>query len=122
MERNQMKQKTDQHHSENTFQVGDMFFLHLQPYKQSSLKLKGHDKLPPEFCGPYKFLQKIGSVAYKLELPPSRVHPVFHVSCLKKVIGTNIISQIVLPDPDNEGSIVLESETILNRNTFRIHS
>ena len=103
MARNRMKQQVDQHHSESTFQVNDMVFLHLQPYKQSSLKLKGHQKLAPKFYGPYKVLQKIGFVAYKLELPPSsRIHPVFHVSCLKKVIGTNIRAQTVLPELDTE--------------------
>ena len=52
MERNQLKQQVDQHHFERTFQVGDMVFLRLYPYKQSSLKLKGHHKLAPNFYGP----------------------------------------------------------------------
>ena len=52
MARNHMNQEVDQHHSEHTFQVGDMFFLRLQPYKQSSLKFKGIHKLAPNFYGP----------------------------------------------------------------------
>ena len=123
MARNHMKQQVDHHRSECTFQVGDMGFLHLQPYKQSSLKLKGHKKLAPNFYGPYKVLQNIGSVAYKLELPPSsRIHPVFHVSYLKKLIDSNIRAQIVLPELDNEGSIILEPNGILNKRTHHLHS
>ena len=100
-----MKQQVDQHHYECTFQVVDMFFICLQPYKQVFMKLKGNHKLAPNFYGPYKVLQKIGSVTYKLEIPPSsRVHLVFHVSCLKKVIGNNIRAQTILPELDNEGS------------------
>ena len=122
MARNHMKQQVDQHHFECTFQVSDMVFLRLHPYKQSSLKLKGHQKLAPKFYGPYKVLQKIGSVAYKLELPPSHIHPVFHVSFLKKVIGTNTREQIVLPEMDTEGSIILEPEAILNQRTRQLRS
>ena len=46
-------------------------------------------KLSPRYVEPYKIIQRIGEVAYKLELPPemSLVHPVFHVSMLKKVVG-----------------------------------
>ena len=107
MARNRMKQQADQHRSECTFQAGNMVFLCLQSYKQSSLKIKGNQKLAPKFYGPYKVLQKIGTISYKLELPSSsRIHPVFHVSCLKKVIGTNIKAQTILPELDNEGSII----------------
>ena len=58
-------------------------------------------------------LQKTGSMAYKLELPASsRVHPVFHVSCLKKVIGDKIAIQTILIELDEEGKTILESEVV----------
>jgi len=48
------------------------------------------------YVGPYRIIQRIGQVAYKLELPPeiSLVHPVFHVSVLKKVFGD---SSLIIP-------------------------
>ena len=61
----------------------------------------------------YKLLKKIGTMAYKLELLASlRVHPIFHVSCLKKVIGDKIPVQTILPELDEEGKIILEPEVI----------
>jgi hypothetical protein len=73
------------------------------PLKQS----KKDNKLSPKYYGPYKVLQKIGTMAYKLELPASsRVHPVFHVSCLKKFIGDKIPVQTILPELDKEGKII----------------
>jgi hypothetical protein len=63
---------------------------------------------------PYKVLQRIGSIAYKLELSPSsHVHLVFHVSCLKKVTGDKITIQTILPEINKEGKIILEQEAIL---------
>ena len=123
MARNRMKQQANQHRSKHTFQVSDMVFLCLQPYKQSSLKLKGRHKLAPKFYGPYRILQNIGSIAYKLELPPSScIHPVFHVSCLKKVLGTNFKGQTILLELDNEGSIFLELKAVLNKRTRQLRS
>ncbi|XP_070057533.1 uncharacterized protein [Nicotiana tomentosiformis] len=47
------------------------------------------DKFSPRYIGPYRIIQRIGQVVYMLEIPPetSLVHPVFHVSMLKKVVG-----------------------------------
>ena len=105
---NRMKQQADQHRSERSFDVGDWVLLRLQPYKQMS----------PKYYGPYKVLQKIGTMAYKLELPAaSRLHPVFHVSCLKKVIGDKLPVQTILPELDEEGKIILEPEAVIETRT-----
>ena len=71
MAQNRMKQ-ADQHRSERSFEVGDWVFLRLQPYKQMSLRqAKKDNKLSPNFYGPYKVLQNIDTMAYKLEQPGS---------------------------------------------------
>eukprot|EP00253_Pinus_taeda_P007842 PITA_07842 len=112
---NRMKQQVDQQRSERQFQEGDQVFLWLQPYKQTSLKDKGCQKLSPKFYGPYQVLQRIGEVAYKLALPPTaKIHPVFHVSCLKKVIGNKCRIHTSLPELDEEGSIWLQPEQVLD--------
>jgi hypothetical protein len=47
-------------------------------------------------------------------LASSRVHPVFHVSCLKNVIGDKIPIQTIFPKLDKEGKIILEPEAIID--------
>ncbi|GKB88405.1 putative reverse transcriptase domain-containing protein [Tanacetum coccineum] len=67
------------------FQVGDRVMLKVSPWKWVVYFGK-QGKLNPRYVGPFKVLEKVGFVAYKLELPQelSKVHSTFHVSNLKK--------------------------------------
>lgn len=88
-----MKRQADKNRSESQFKVGDMVFVKIQPYVQSTLAAHANQKLSFKFYGPFQIIAKIGSVAYKLHLPPSTsIHPVFHVSQLKAAItsGTHV--------------------------------
>lgn len=93
-----MKVQTDKHRTERHFQVGDYVYLKLQPYVQKSVAVQGNRKLAFRFYGPYKILEKVGKVAYKLQLPESsQIHSVIHVSQLKKALGANIVVHKELP-------------------------
>ena len=71
-----------------------MVYLNIQPYKLKTLATRMNQKLSPRYYGPYEVLDRIGAVAYKLKLPPgSLVHPIFHVSLLKKCLALNVVSQ-----------------------------
>nr|GEV89116.1 reverse transcriptase domain-containing protein [Tanacetum cinerariifolium] len=67
------------------FQVGYRVMLKVSPWK-GVVHFGKQGKLNPRYVRPFKVLEKVGSVAYKLELPQelSRVHNTFHVSNLKK--------------------------------------
>jgi hypothetical protein len=111
---NQQKAQADKHRVERTFEVGDLVYLRLQPCRHASIKRSGAKKLQPRFFGPYRINRKVGAVAYELELPQgSRIHDVFHVSCLKRAIGQHITPLEVLPPLDEEGQLVLIPEEIL---------
>ena len=76
------------------FEEGDPVFLTVAPMK-GILRFGRKGKLSPRFIRPFEILERVGSVAYKLALPPSlsSVHDVFHVSMLRKYISnpTHII-------------------------------
>ena len=81
MAQNQQKMYADKHRVERSFEVGDLVYLHLQPYRQSSLKMKWEEKLKPQFYGPYKISRQVEEVAYELELQEGcKIHNFFHVS------------------------------------------
>lgn len=93
-----MKHQADKGRSEHQFQVGGLVCLKLQPDVQSSLSARANQKLAFKFFGPFKVLQRVGSAAYKLELPSdATIHPVFHVSQLKKAIGVQVVSPDLPP-------------------------
>ena len=67
------------------FEVGDHVFLKVIP-KREMVRFSKREKLSPRFIGLFEILERVGTVAYQLALPPSMsgVHEVFHVPMLRK--------------------------------------
>jgi hypothetical protein len=99
-----MKHQEDTKRTEREFQVGEFVYLKLQPHIQSSVESRSNHKLSFKYYGPFKVLQQVGAVAYKLELPESaKIHPVIHVSQPKRhvpVQGVTTDLSSVCSDPD----------------------
>ncbi|GJV09724.1 hypothetical protein Tco_1351265 [Tanacetum coccineum] len=70
------------------FEVGDKVLLKVLPWK-GVMRFGKKGKLAPRYVGPFKILEMIGLVAYRLRLPKelSEVHDTFHVSNLKKCLA-----------------------------------
>jgi hypothetical protein len=78
------------------FEVGNHVYLKVSPMKgMKRFGVKG--KLAPHYIRPFPIIEKCGTMAYKLELPPSLVgiHDIFHVSQLKKCLKAPV--DVVLP-------------------------
>ncbi|GKD36191.1 hypothetical protein Tco_1251700, partial [Tanacetum coccineum] len=83
--RDRQKSYADLKHKPMEFQVGDRVMLKVSPWK-GFVHFTKRGKLNPRYVGPFKVLEKVRFVAYKLEFPQelSRVHNTFHVSNFKK--------------------------------------
>ena len=100
--------------------MGDYVYLKLHPYQQISVEGRKNRKLSPKFYGPYKIFKKLGKVAYTLELPPgSAIHPTFHVSLLKKSVGTKELVSSVLPALLKGDKQELKPKAVLDRAIFK---
>ncbi|GJU53425.1 hypothetical protein Tco_1227139 [Tanacetum coccineum] len=85
--RDRQKSYVDVRRKPLEFQIGDKVMLKVSPWK-GVIRFGKRGKLNPRYIRPFKIIDKVGTVAYRLELPEqlSRVHSTFYVSNLKKCI------------------------------------
>ncbi|XP_038979199.1 uncharacterized protein LOC120109538 [Phoenix dactylifera] len=115
-----MKRYYDKNRREVTFNPGDFVYLKLQPYTQKSLKKNFSHKLSQRFYGPFKVVERMGEVAYRLDLPTtSLLHPVFHVSLLKKAVGDPSLIEKDLPTYDHDGRLLLQPKEAIKYRIWR---
>lgn len=118
---NHMKQNADRRRSEREFETGDQVYLRLRHNHLKSISRGKVSKLSPKYYGPFLVEARIGRVAYRLKLPPeSQIHPVFHVSLLKKSVGSQPTSS-VLPVLPKEGTARTEPEAVIDRRVIYKH-
>lgn len=112
-----MKVQVDMKRSERIFVPSDWVYLKLQPYVQSSVVARTNHKLAFGYFRPFQVeQQKVGVVAYKLKLAPTRsIHPVIHVLQLKKVLALGEKVQQELPEPEDDRVL----ERVLSHRLYR---
>ncbi|GJY93053.1 putative reverse transcriptase domain-containing protein [Tanacetum coccineum] len=86
--RDRQKSYADVRRKPLEFQIKDKVMLKVSPWK-GVIRFGKRGKLNPRYIGPFKIIYKVGTVAYRLELPEqlNRVHNTFHVSNLKKCMS-----------------------------------
>ena len=110
-----MRSSADTHHRAVQFEVRDFVYIKLRPYRLRSLANRPNEKLSPRYFGPYKVVQQIGPVAYRLELPSSTtIHPVFHVSQLKRALGSADLCQPLSPILAEDLEWLVEHDQVLD--------
>ena len=96
-------------------EVGDLALVKLQPYRQHSVALRKNQKLGMCFFGPFKVVERVGHVAYKLKLPEAtRIHPIFHISLLKKFQGSQSQQYLPMPLSTTEFGPIIQPEHVLD--------
>jgi hypothetical protein len=109
-----MKRYADKKRSERVLEVGDMVYLKMQPYRMAAFGIRQSIKLTSKYYGPFRILEKIGALAYKIQLPAGvKIHPVFHVSQLKKHLGTHAVPEAGLPLISEDGKIKTQPLQVL---------
>nr|GFC01403.1 reverse transcriptase domain-containing protein [Tanacetum cinerariifolium] len=86
--RSRQKSYADVKRKPMEFEVGDMVMLKVSSWK-GVIRFRKHGKLSPRYIGTFEIIERIGPVAYKLELPEKlcEIHNTFHVSILKKCLA-----------------------------------
>ncbi|GJU54276.1 putative reverse transcriptase domain-containing protein [Tanacetum coccineum] len=104
------------------FQVGDRVMLKVSPRK-GVIRFEKQGKLNPRYIGPLKILERIGLVAYKLELPEelSNIHSTFHISNLNKCLSEESLVIPIKELPlDDKLNFVEEPVEIMDRKVKQI--
>ncbi|GJR74879.1 putative reverse transcriptase domain-containing protein [Tanacetum coccineum] len=94
--RSRQKSYVDRRTKPLEFEVGVMVLLKVSPWK-GVVRFGKRGKLSPCYIGPFKILDRVGPVAYTLELPEELkgIHSTFHVSNLKKCLAKGDIVELV---------------------------
>ncbi|KAH0710411.1 hypothetical protein KY284_011838 [Solanum tuberosum] len=110
MAQSRQKSYTDVRRRALEFEVDDWVYLKVSPMK-GVRRFGKKGKLSPRYIGPYRISKRMGNVAYELELPQelATVHPVFHISMLKKCMGD---SSLIVPTENIEIKDSLSYEEI----------
>ncbi|GKC72072.1 putative reverse transcriptase domain-containing protein [Tanacetum coccineum] len=120
--RDRQKSYADRRRKPLEFEVGDKVMLKVSPWK-GVIRFGKREKMNPRYIGPFKILAKVGTLAYRLELPEqlSRVHSTFHVSNLKKCFVdeplANPLDEIQIDDKLN---FIEEPVEIIDREVKRL--
>ena len=68
-------------------------------------------------------LLKVGAISYRLDLPPeAKIHPIFHVSCLKLKLGQKVHPIRTLPPMDADGQVCVEPIKVLQTRSRSLRS
>lgn len=95
------------------FALGDWVWVHLQYRSAVGITPQSPGKLSQCYYGPFRVLESIGTVSYRLELPSGAcIHNVFHVALLKKYEGAPPVAPVLLPSIVR-GRVVPEPEAVL---------
>ncbi|GKD50345.1 putative reverse transcriptase domain-containing protein [Tanacetum coccineum] len=120
--RDRQRSYADKRRKPLVFQVGDKVMLKVSPWK-GVICFGKRGKLNTRYIGPFKILAKVGTVAYRLELPEklSRVHNTFHVSNLKKCLSDEPLA-ILLDEihVDDKLNFIEEPIEIMDREVKRL--
>jgi hypothetical protein len=111
-----MKKQADKKRTHWSFELGDMVYLKMQPYREHALGAGNPLKLASRWYGPFKVIQLVGNRAYKLQLPQGTLlHDVFHVNQLKKHLGPRAVPNPSLPMVTPTGKLKYNPLAVLQR-------
>nr|GEZ90903.1 putative reverse transcriptase domain-containing protein [Tanacetum cinerariifolium] len=115
--RSRQKSYADVRHKPMEFEVSDKVMLKVSPWK-GVIRFGKRGKLSPRYIGPFEIIERIGLVAYKLDLPEKLrgIHNTFHVSNLKKCLADeNLVIPLKEVQLDDKLHLIEEHVEIMDR-------